>query len=346
MSIWNGLRHCKTACQWGQVVCLGVAAGILSLGSPLGPAGASLLRAAAATDKPAGGHAIDPSIFERGSCESFKATAGDRHKTVFLDAGHGGLDPGGVGETESGQTIYEADETLPVELDTMALLRANGFDVVVSRTRASTVARPRAGDISGGLFTVPGEHRDVADRDVCANMAKADILIGIYFDAGASSLNAGSVTGYDTARPFAAENLRLATLVQSDVLAAMNAQGWAIPDEGVVTDDLLGGPALSDAAEAYGHLLLLGPAEAGYFSTPSQMPGALIEPLFITDPYEGSLAASAPGQKVIATGLAQAVEQYFGPAHSESALHGKRERPKGQAVQKPASTATLSQPSL
>jgi N-acetylmuramoyl-L-alanine amidase len=41
------------------------------------------------------------------------------------------------------------------------------------------------------------------------------------------------------------------------------------------------------------------------------MPGALIEPLFVTDPFEGSIAASAQGQQVIATALAEAINQYF-----------------------------------
>jgi N-acetylmuramoyl-L-alanine amidase len=41
------------------------------------------------------------------------------------------------------------------------------------------------------------------------------------------------------------------------------------------------------------------------------MPGALIEPLFITDPFEGSIAVSAAGRTAIALGTAQAVEQYF-----------------------------------
>ncbi len=66
-------------------------------------------------------------------------------------------------------------------------------------------------------------HDDVAARDVCADKAKADVLLGIYMDAGASSDNAGSVTGFDSVRPFAAANLRLANDVQHDVLAAMNA---------------------------------------------------------------------------------------------------------------------------
>ena len=41
------------------------------------------------------------------------------------------------------------------------------------------------------------------------------------------------------------------------------------------------------------------------------MPGALIEPLFITDSFEGSIADSTHGQQVIAGGIARAVEQYF-----------------------------------
>ena len=263
-------------------------------------------------DEP-GAVALDPAYFASGSCVAFPPTSGNRHATVFLDAGHGGLDPGSIGTTEAGQTIYEADETLPVELDTMALLRAQGFRVVVSRTRASTVVRPESGDVSDGAFTVQGEHRDVAARDVCANQAKADILIGIYFDAGTTSQDGGSVTGYDPDRPLSPASLKLADLVQNDVVTEMNAQGWGIPSEGVLTDSGLGGPALSNLAAAYGHLLLLGPASPGYFSTPSEMPGVLIEPLFITDPFEGSIAASTNGQQVIAHGLAEAVEQYFGP---------------------------------
>jgi hypothetical protein len=91
----------------------------------------------------------------------------------------------------------------------------------------------------------------------------------------------------------------------------------------------LGGPALSSEAADYGHLLLLGPGVPGWFTTPSAMPGALIEPLFITDPFEGSLASGASGQEVVAGGLARAVEQYFAPpprAEAAPALspHGGR----------------------
>ena len=68
------------------------------------------------------------------------------------------------------------------------------------------------------------------------------------------------------------------------------------------------------------HLLLLGPASGGYFSTPSQMPGAVIEPFFLSDPFEGSVALSINGQEVVAMGIGSAVEQYFVPATTTSAV--------------------------
>ncbi len=264
---------------------------------------------------------LDAAAFAPGACVAFGPTKGDRHLTVFLDAGHGGIDPGGVGTTEAGMTIDEAHLTLPVELDAMQMLRAKGFRVVVSRTQQSTVVRLGAGMTSGGVLTLEGSHDDVVARDICANDARASVLVGIYFDAGSSPENAGSLTAYDDARPFAAANQKLATLVQRDVRADMNAQGWGIPDDGVLPDTSLGSfvgdPAvggIAGAAATYDHLLLIGPAQAGYFSNPSQMPGAVIEPLYLTDPFEGSIADTVHGQMVIARGLAAAIETFLNPS--------------------------------
>lgn len=301
-------------------VVIGVTAGVISDG---GGKSAADHDAAAVT-------AVDSARFAKGSCMAYAPTHGDRHLTVFLDAGHGGLDPGGIGRTAGGRTISDAGEALPVELDAMALLRAKGFRVVVSRTTDNTVARLNAADVDGRLLTARGVHDDVAARAQCANQAHAKALVGVYFDTGGAN-NAGSVTGYDAARPFAAQNRRLATLVQDDVLASMNRHGWQIPSGGVQPDDQLGSTVNSSTGDSYGHLLLLGPAKRGWFSTPSQMPGALIEPLFITDPFEGSIADSSTGQQAIASGIAQAVEQFLKPP----AKHARgRSRPSPGRVQR------------
>jgi N-acetylmuramoyl-L-alanine amidase len=283
-------------------------------GHPAGPAGGP--PTAAESSAGAGGtsgQAIDPALFSRGACMAFGPTSGDRHETVFLDAGHGGIDPGAVGTTQGGAMVEESTVNLAIELDTMKLLRARGYRVVVSRTENTSVTRLTPADISGSMLTDRGAVADVAARDVCANLARANILVGIYMDGGYQG-DAGCLTGYDADRPFSAANKRLATLLQDDVLADMNARGWQIPDDGVLQDSGLGS-SLTSADVAYGHLLLLGPAKKGYFSTPSTMPGALIEPLYVTDPMEASVAVSALGQHTIAGGIAQAVGQYFAAAN-------------------------------
>ena len=104
------------------------------------------------------------------------------------------------------------------------------------------------------------------------------------------------------------------------MLAQLNSRGWAIPNDGVQSDSglgsIAGSPAdggLAAAAASYDHLLLLGPAAPGYLSTPSQMPGVVTEPLFVTDPAEASIVAAPNGQMAIAQGIATAVEQFLPP---------------------------------
>jgi N-acetylmuramoyl-L-alanine amidase len=263
--------------------------------------------------------ALDPSYFAQGACTEFVPGGGaTKDQTVFIDAGHGGIDPGGTGETSSGVEVTESVTNLAITLDAMKILTSEGYTVVVSRTEQTTVLKLGSGDTDGDLLTATGVEQDLAARDQCANMAHANLLVGIYMNAGASD-EGGSVTVYDDARPFAADNIKFADLLQADVLAELNAQGDQIPNDGV-NNDAGYGSTTSQAGVSYGHLEVLGPAyPAGDFTTPSEMPGALIEPLFLSDPFEATIADSPSGQQLIAEGMSQSVEQYFAETATSTA---------------------------
>jgi N-acetylmuramoyl-L-alanine amidase len=262
---------------------------------------------------------VDANAFAAGACVALSPTSGNRHETVVLDAGHGGLDPGAVGTTTDGRSVNEGALNLPIELDTARILRAAGFRVVVTRTASTSIAKLTPSDVDGQLLTVQGSHNEVVARVQCANMAQASALVGLYLDSGSAG-EAGCVTVYDADRPFAAANQRLAQLLQTDVLSAMNRQGWAIPDGGAVPDTNYGSSlndpssALAQEAKSYHHLLELGPADGSFNPSPSTMPGAVIEPLFLTDPFEATIAANPSDQEIIAQAVAAAVSTFLSPA--------------------------------
>ncbi|HSS93843.1 MAG TPA: N-acetylmuramoyl-L-alanine amidase, partial [Candidatus Dormibacteraeota bacterium] len=119
----------------------------------------------------------------------------------------------------------------------------------------------------------------------------------------------GTESFYDAARPFAAANRRLATDLQSALVGRLRA-----PDRGVWTDDQLSAPTLTESAQRYGHLIVLGPLSPGWVDHPSQMPGALVEPLFLTHPPEAAIASDAGGQQMIAEALEAGLLKYFSAA--------------------------------
>lgn len=307
-------RHATRRPESGVLAAMAFGVATVAMGvavAPWSPAPAGAA-GAARHSRTTRGVPVDRKLFQPDACVAFAPTKGNVHHTVFLDAGHGSVDPGGEGVTEAGQTIYEAPSNLAIEMEAMRLLRAKGFEVVVSRTTSTEVAKLTAADRTGSLLSVQGARADIAARDQCANLSHATLLVGIYLDTGTTPQDAGSLTAYDPARPFADKSKAFASLLQADVVACLNSHGWQIPNDGVQPDTTLGGQPLTTTAASYNHLVLLGPALPGWFTTPSLMPGALIEPLFITDPFEGTIATSATGRSAIAQGTAQAVEQYFG----------------------------------
>jgi N-acetylmuramoyl-L-alanine amidase len=266
----------------------------------------------AAAPSRAAGSVSQPSVpgLEGSACVSFAPTHGHLDRTVYIDAGHGGLDPGVVGTTASGRTVLEKDSTLAVAVVLARLLRADGYVVVMSRTKDTTVLKLSSSDSNYGSITSSAEHRDLAARAACANAAGADVLVSIHFDGYSDPLVGGTETFYDAARPFATANRRLATDLQAALVARL-----AAADRGVWTDDLLAAPTLTGSGSSYNHLIELGPLSQGWVDNPSQMPGALVEPLFVTNPAEALIASDPAGQQKIAEALESGVLKFMsGPA--------------------------------
>lgn len=268
----------------------GATAGVLSLSPTPGAPAASQLAVAG---------------IDSGACMSYPAAGRQPGKTVFIDAGHGGLDPGVVGAA-GGRQVLEKDATLAVATRLSALLRADGYSVVMARTQDSSVIKLGAADSIGGSLTDSAEHRDLVTRVACANASNASVLVSIHFDGFSDPTVGGSETFYDSGRPFAATSRRLAADLQAGLVTGLETS-----DRGVWTDDQLAAPALTSSGDSYGHLIELGPASPGWVDTPSQMAGALVEPLFITNPTEAQVASDPAGQGRIAQAMESGLVKFF-----------------------------------
>ena len=244
------------------------------------------------------------------ACRAFAPSGRWNGSTVFLNAGHGGADPGAVtqlgdaGVTEKALTLAIAEQTVP-------LLRDAGYRVVVSRSADSSVAVMRRGDVRNGALTPAAVRRDIVARVSCANASDADILVSMHLNSYRSASAAGAQTFYNPNRDFSAQNRTLALHLQRSIVASMRRSGWQIRDRGIKTDTSAGAEAITREAAAYDQLLELGPAARPWFTTPSRMPGAVIEPLFLTNPDEARRVMSEAGRAAIARGILAGVQSYF-----------------------------------
>lgn len=91
--------------------------------------------------------------------------------TVFIDAGHGGRDPG-----TSHNNVLERLITLDVAMSLGRLLEANGLEVVYSRTRDMAVS--------------------LSERTRKANAARADLFVSVHVNASADQRVSGLETYY------------------------------------------------------------------------------------------------------------------------------------------------------
>ena len=225
-----------------------------------------------------------------------------RIKTVVIDAGHGGKDPGAIGKKSK-----EKDITLSVAKKTGDYIKQNCPDVNVIYTRSSDVSvsllrrAQIANEKNADLFIsihcnanastqpygvetfVMGEHRNAANLEV-AKLENASILYEDNAEKDYGSFNPNSPEAYIMLNFFQSEyknaSLTLAEHIQNQLVKRVGRK-----DRGV---------------QQAGFLVLYKTA----------MPSVLVEIGFISNPSEENFLCSADGQTYIASALFRAFRDY------------------------------------
>jgi N-acetylmuramoyl-L-alanine amidase len=212
---------------------------------------------------------------------------------VVLDAGHGGSETGAA----SGKLI-EKDLNLTIALSAAAALRARGIDVVL--TRASDRQVTPGGDVNNdGTVDVDD---DLQARVDLANRLGAWVMVSVHNNAEGSAATRGTTTYYCTDGLNPVASRALADTLHAHLLDAITAAGYADVDRGVRDDYELRKPE--------GHLYLLGPHNKR-ITRPSQMPGALGETLFLTNPADRAQLARPAMLTAIGEGYAAGIAAYL-----------------------------------
>ena len=223
-----------------------------------------------------------------GAAEVKPAPAAHKGKLVVIDPGHGGSDPGAVHKAADGQAdVTEEDANLAVAQKLAEILRADGYDVQLTRTADSHVA--------------PGASKaaDLQARVDIANEAGADVFVSVHFNGLDNQSTRGTEVWYCSKRPHDAENEELATAVQESLVRSLNEAGFESADRGIKDDARMG------------HFAITGPRIA----RPSQMPAIIGEALFITNDQDAAVLKSPEGQEALARGYFQGIKAYFGDAN-------------------------------
>lgn len=220
-------------------------------------------------------------------------------RLICLDPGHGSPRyPGAVHRDSTGKAdLVEKDLNLRVAQHLASLLRAKGFAVVLTRE----------GDYTLTGFTgdnlVEMIKREIQARVDVANNAGADLIISIHFNGHDDPTLRGTETYYCKDRPFGDKNKKLAELIQGAMVGSLKRAGVQVIDRGIRQDTIIG------RRFGYKHAFMLG-ANPG-FERPSQMPGVIGEPLFVSNDYEASLLKQERILQAVAEGYLEGIIRYF-----------------------------------
>ena len=193
------------------------------------------------------------------------------NKVVYLDAGHGGYDPGA-----SYFGISEKSLTLAIQSRVKAKLEAEGYQVVTTRTSDTYV--------------------DLTDRSRAANASESDIFVSIHINASGSSAAQGIETYYY--QPYAEYPSRI------------NAAYHANPTR-LSMSDTLANAIQSSLINATGAQNQGVKRQTFAVLRETTAPAVLLELGFLSNPQEAARLNTSAYQETLANAIVAGIKSYY-----------------------------------
>ena len=193
------------------------------------------------------------------------------NKVVYLDAGHGGYDPGA-----SYFGISEKSLTLAIQSRVKAKLEAEGYQVVTTRTSDTYV--------------------DLTDRSRVANASESDIFVSIHINASGSSAAQGIETYYY--QPYAEYPSRI------------NATYHANPTR-LSMSDTLANAIQSSLINATGAQNQGVKRQTFAVLRETTAPAVLLELGFLSNPQEAARLNTSAYQETLANAIVAGIKSYY-----------------------------------
>ena len=193
------------------------------------------------------------------------------NKIIYLDAGHGGYDPGA-----SYFGISEKSLTLAIQSRVKAKLEAEGYQVVTTRTSDTYV--------------------DLTDRSRAANASESDIFVSIHINASGSSAAQGIETYYY--QPYAEYPSRI------------NATYHANPTR-LSMSDTLANAIQSSLINATGAQNQGVKRQTFAVLRETTAPAVLLELGFLSNPQEAARLNTSAYQETLANAIVAGIKSYY-----------------------------------
>lgn len=224
-----------------------------------------------------------------------------RPRSIMLDPGHGGIDPG---TTNPRFRLQEKTVTLDVALRLRALLTAQGWQVFMTRTADTDARGAKAAQKSylKGPAAEEDKRLDLIDRALLARERHVDVFLSIHFDAGPTPSARGSMI---LTFPPAGQRSSKAWGGANDAQGAMPGNrfdAWNTILANAVFNGLPRRLATYDAGERLQNISVL--------RNDTGCPAALVEPAYITNDAEAQRLMTPTFREQVAEALAAGLRDY------------------------------------